>query len=365
MIDSALTPESVLKAIIEAAENTKGRAALSHYPSRRLWTRTLHQELSEQAERLRELLTKLHVFANDEAAGSTQVPETSDALFARIIPVLVRHHLSLLQKLLTVSEPLPIYKRGDLAVAKTFDDFNELLNSVRQYTDATVQDAYQLTKLDASEFNYGILSSLSSFLQLAPISLQVPFMTEELLEAVRAFEEDKGQTFARRDIRRFHEATGFLVRKLNPVFVSDAKAFLEQVFRFSSDFAHAGLMSSIVTSTDPGGVYLGGPDGVFLASTENYVEVQYIVLKACLLAFGDVYLRALDKALSKLFDRTNENYHAQIETGIAAAKRVFDATGHQFHAWISNDAMLRNDAICMSCPCGKAWFKMDQSLPSV
>ena len=52
---SSRTPETVFKAIVEAACEVRGRAALSHYPSRRLWAARLHERLKSNLELLGQL----------------------------------------------------------------------------------------------------------------------------------------------------------------------------------------------------------------------------------------------------------------------------------------------------------------------
>ncbi len=123
-----------------------------------------------------------------------------------------------------------VYKMGDGGIQKSFQDFNLLLNSCRQYVDTAMQHAYQLNELNPAEFNYAVMSSLSSFLKLAPASLHVPFLTEDLLNAVREFETNKQQKFATSKIRRFHEVAKRLVGELHPTFVPEPQEFLDGFF---------------------------------------------------------------------------------------------------------------------------------------
>jgi hypothetical protein len=366
-----LTAESVLKAIVEAASKTKGRAALSHYPSRRLWAARLHERLTAELESLRTLHARVLEASGRECLGPESTGTEPKTLFISITPVLLKHHAELLQKLLSVSGPTPIYKMGDPGIEKTFEDFNVLLSACRQYIDAALQDAYQLNELNPAEFNYAVLSSLSRFLELAPPSLRVPFLTDELFNALRAFEQDKQQRFATSRVRRFHEVAKRLVAQLNPEFVPRPQEFLESIFRFSSDFAHAGFISSLVTATKPAGVYLGCPDGVFFASTENYAEVQFMVLKACLFTYADVYLRAVKKALRGLFHAdVADGLARDIDTRISGAKGTFEWIGREMHAWVSNDAMLRKTDIWFGCPCRTRfvwpgrYYQFDRYCPS-
>jgi len=351
------TPESVLKAIVDAACEVSGRAALSHYPSRRLWSARLHERLTKNLEILGGLQVELTPSSKHiREESTTGQPPSTEKLFASIFPILLKHHASLLRSVLAASEPLPVYKMGDEGIEKAFEDFNRLLNSCRQYVDTAMQHAYQLNELSPAEFNYSVMSSLSSFLELAPASLHVPFLTEDLLNAVREFETNKQQKFANSKIRRFHEVAKRLVGELHPTFVPEPQEFLERIFRFSSDFAHAGFASTVVTSEGSGGVYLGGKDGVFFPSTENYAEVQFITLKSCLFIFADVYLRAVGKAITALFPKdVTDRCVTLIDGSISQSKSKFEWTGRQMHAWVSNDALLRKSEIQFRCPC-KTWF---------
>lgn len=351
------TGESVFKAIVDAACDVSGRAALSHYPSRRLWAAQLHERLTKNLATVSQLQTELTPFSKHtrEESATKQQPSTAE-LFASILPILLKHHASLLRSLLSASEPLPLYKIGDEGIEKTFEDFNRLLNSCRQYVDTAMQDAYQTNELNPAEFNYAVMSSLSSFLELAPASLHVPFLTEDLLNAVREFETNKQQKFATSKTRRFHEVAKRLVQELQPTFVPEPQDFLERIFRFSSDFAHAGFASTVVTSEESGGVYLGCKDGVFFPSTENYAEVQFIALKSCLFIFADVYLRAARKAIAALFTKeVADRCVALIDECIGKSKSTFEWTGREMHAWVSNDTMLRKAEISLCCPC-QTWF---------
>jgi hypothetical protein len=322
------TPESVFKAIVEAACEVRGRAALSHYSSRRLWAAQLHERLAKNLEVLGKLQAELTPSSKRiQEESPTGQPPNTEKLFASIFPILLKHHASLIRNVLAASEPLPVYQMGDAGIEKSFEDFNLLLNSCRQYVDTAMQDAYQLNELNPAEFNYAAMSSLSSFLELAPASLHVPFLTEDLLNALREFETNKQQKFATSKIRRFHEVAKRLVGELHPTFVSEPKEFLERIFRVSSDFAHAGFASTVVTSEESGGVYLGSKDGVFFPSTENYAEVQFITLKSCLFVFADVYLRAVGKAIAALFPKDVTNRCVTLIDGcISQSKSKFEWT---------------------------------------
>ncbi len=352
-----LTPNRVLRIIVDAVSQVKGRAALSHYPSRRLWATRLHKRFT----RLLEEFQKLHEEIESKSAQWVATPRSdwseSNALFVRILPILLKLHIELLTKLLAEAAPLPVYGMGDTGTEKTFDDFNRLLNACRQYVYTTTNDSYHLTQLNPEQFNYSVLESLSSFLALAPVSLLVPFMTDELVQVVEQFKNNKEQKFAKRKVWKFPKVASRLVSEVHPQFVANPQRFLEDLFQFSSEFTHVGFVSTLVTSTDPGGVYLGSDDGVFFPSTENYAEVQFMVLKGCLCAFADFYLRSVRKALNELFiPDAAQSWNQRLDTLINEAKDTFDRVGHQLRAWVSNDAMREGRDIWLGCPC-QTWFK--------
>src|ERR1700752_1890158 len=113
MANKPRTPESVLKTIVEASSGVKGRAALSHYPSRRLWAARLHERLTASLDRLKKLQEVVAIAANEVQGNSEREKPNSRTLFVQIVPVLLKHHAELLQSLLSASHPLPTYQMGD------------------------------------------------------------------------------------------------------------------------------------------------------------------------------------------------------------------------------------------------------------
>src|SRR6202035_4368480 len=84
------TPESVFKTIVDATCEVSGRAALSHYPSRRLWAVQLHERLAQNFEVLKDLQIELapssERIREESAEGQ---PSTTGKLFASILPILL------------------------------------------------------------------------------------------------------------------------------------------------------------------------------------------------------------------------------------------------------------------------------------
>lgn len=345
-----VSPADAMKAIVQAVEGLQGRAALSHYPSRRIWAARLHAVLESQLSAVEELLRLT------SQKGSQKETASDTILFAPVVPVFLKQMRLVLTKLLEDAPPLPHYQMGDEDISKSIMDFNRLIGSSRQFVDSCVQTAYFLTELSPSIFNQSVLKSLSSFRKLAPDSLQVPFMTEELNQLVGAFETDKQQTFAAKGAPKYRDMVDMLVHKLQMTFIKEPAMFLDDIFRFTSESLHTGFFSSLIVGKGGDEVYMGSSDGVFFPSTENYVEVQVLCLKACCLVLGDVYIRAFAQASVALYKPDVSSQLSQISAGVTEACRTaFAGTGHEGHVWVSNDALLAKKPIRIRCAC-HTWF---------
>ncbi len=345
-----ISPADAMKAIVQAVEGLEGRAALSHYPSRRIWAGRLHAVLQSQLFATEELLRLI------SQKGSQRETAADTILFAPVIPVFIKQMRFVLAKLLEDAPPLAHYEMGDKDISKSIMDFNRLIGSSRQFVDSCVQTAYLLTELSPSIFNQSVLKSLSSFRKLAPDSLQVPFMTEELSQLVGAFETDKHQTFAAKGAPKYRDMVQTLVQKLPMTFIKEPAMFLDDIFRFTSESLHTGFFSSLIVGKGGDEVYMGSSEGVFFPSTENYVEVQFLCLKACCLVLGDVYIKAFAQASVALYKPNVSSKLSEISAGVTEACRTaFAGTGHEGHIWISNDALIAKKPIRIKCAC-QNWF---------
>jgi hypothetical protein len=84
----------VLRIITEATSDLKGRAALSHYPSRLIWTLVLHVALDQQLRELERIAEDLKGALKDEAQLNDKAKDKNDPLmcFRLILPVLLNNH---------------------------------------------------------------------------------------------------------------------------------------------------------------------------------------------------------------------------------------------------------------------------------
>jgi hypothetical protein len=348
----------VLRIITDATSDLKGRAALSHYPSRLIWTRVLHTALEQQLRTLEQIAADLKGTLKDEAQLNEKAKDKNNPLvhFRRILSVLIGNHLELLRKVLSVASPLPRYELDSTGIDKGFREFSDLMNAGRQYVESVLSDAFHLVTLDPAEFNYSVLNSLTSFLALAPVSLRLPFMTKELAKVLALFKnrQDK-QTFARSKFRRFHEISRHVTKKIGPKFIPEIDRALEALFQFTSEFVHTGYFSTLITAKESG-IFLGSQEGVFFPSTENYVEVQFILLKSVLMILGDIFFRALLAALEQLLTPSAFAPRREILTkSISSAQAAFERTGRQMHTWVANDALVARKEIKIRCICLN-WF---------
>ena len=352
-----------LRSITASLVDVKGRAALSHLPSHRIWVRRLHEVLSKCLPVLINVSTLLQEQLKEDKniiPASLSSPELNE--FRKIIPMIITHQSAMLGKLLDDIELLPKYKRGEGSPAKSFNDFSDLVTTVRQFVDNSIQIGFQLAILDSKEFNFLVLNSLHSFLHLAPDSLQVPFMTKELSDVLKSYDslkwsERKNSSFSGTKYETFGTKVDYLVSALKPKFHKNVEESTKAIFKFSSEFAHVGYISTLITSTDKGGIYLGSEDDCFFASTENYVELQFVLLKNCVEIFGDLYLRAIRSVCERYIDeKSNSELYKLIDDQINELHKIWRATGWQrFSVFISASSMRDGKDISIGCICGKPW----------
>ena len=294
-----------LRRIVASACTIKGRAALSHLPSHRIWVNRLHDAMSEGLSELRTLTKGVLGVLQDTSRGSPAAQTGHLNLFCSGLPRLAEHELLVLEKLLSDVELTSACRRGQGNPEKTFRDFNRLVSSVRQFVDTSVQTSFQLAVLDARELNFHVLNSLASFVELATDSLQDPIMNQELLELLDEFRklswsDRKNNAFCGTKFERFGQKVDLIAKRVIWRFHSRAAESTKALFRFSSEFTHAGHISTLITSSNSEGIYLGTEEDCFFPSTENFVELQYVLLKRCVVILGDFFISALGLAVTEL-----------------------------------------------------------------
>ena len=353
--------DSVLSVITRNLTKVKSRAAVGHYDSRRIWVARLNESLNQSVEALSHLEKRVaKLLMSKRNLSSAALTSKSLMEFRKIVPAILRNQVSVVSRLAYGTRAEPIYTlKGKTNPSKTFDDFSELATITRQYVDSTIQDAYQLVMLDSKEFNFHVLNSLHSFVHLAPRGLQIPFTSKELVDIVEWFDQlswkqRKKSSATSCQKERFGEKVDFLVTTLKPQFDLGVDTAAKATFRFCSEFTHVGYVSTLVTSADLGEFYMASADGVFFASTENYVELNYRLLKGAYLIFADIYLRAVGYATSiMLSDKAYAKVAGLIEKDIARSRKVIKSTGFQLTQFIAREYVRRPKTLRAKCICGE------------
>lgn len=187
-------------------------------------------------------------------------------------------------------------------------------------------------------------------------------MTQEFADVLEAFDalkwkERKNSAFCGTKYERFGSKVEFLVTRLNPRFHKYTSENAKALFRFSSEVTHVGYISTLITSSDKGGIYLGGPDDCFLPSTENYAELQFRVVKICTEIVGDIYLRALSHALSRLAKGPGvDELQKSIENETTQLHKVWRGVGWvKMYLFISAQVVRLKRPISIKCMCSQAF----------
>jgi hypothetical protein len=107
---------------------------------------------------------------------------------------------------------------------------------------------------------------------------------------------------------------------------------------------------------------MGSADGWFLASTENYVELEYMLLKGAYLIFADLYLRAVRHSLSRLLNvKALSKVDEMITSEIARCCKIIKLTGLQLTQFIAKSYEGRPEKLKAKCVCGedREWAASD------
>lgn len=103
----------VLKAITGSLSQFKGRAALSHLPSHRIWVKRLRDALEENLKASLEIAQKVrHILEDGHHRTDDALKQPLNELIA-VLPQLVDHQNVILKKLIRNIEILPVYQQAD------------------------------------------------------------------------------------------------------------------------------------------------------------------------------------------------------------------------------------------------------------
>ncbi len=351
----------VLGIIAANLTTVKSTAALGHYPSLRVQTRNLNEGMSASTEALSEIITSLKAALKEDAAVSSEFLDRNNPLchYRHLAPRIITNLLLITRKLLRDTPPEPALDVYELdKLHGKFEDFCDLATSVRQFTDTVVETSYQLYALDPKYLNFKVLESLASFVMVAPPSLQAPIYSVELENVVQQFvamssRDRRSSDFTHASNEQFPQRVKVLCDALHPSFHDNIEGNLNTVFKFCSDFAHIGYVSTLVIGSDAGQVVLGGPGDAFFPRAENFAELKWQLLREATVFYADVFLRAL---LTFTRRSLNEPSRAPIESSIQSEidrmLKVFRLTHRILVEPITEGLMGSEVTIRFQCNCG-------------
>lgn len=361
-----MTINEVLSAISKSLTSLKGRAALDHYPSLRVKTRVLNSALEKARTDLLEFCQMLDEGLKDNSivAGIAKTASDSHFYFRQIIPRMLQNFLTVFEQLIRETPPSPPLTLDELKDLKyegaAFPDFNRLTTTVRQFIDNLVVDAYQFVVLEPKELAYQILSSLISFVIVAPASLQAPIVTPELQAVATEFSalsktKRRNSHISKVQKGSFSEKAEYLCTKLKPNYHHNVLGNLNAVFSFCSEFTHVGYVPTLIASSDAGDIILGGEGDCYLPSFENLAKLRHQLLRECAIFLTDIYIPALLRATESLFDAQAkiDTCKAHLAASKTALRAALDETNYEFRVQpIAKGLKQQGLPITIDCTCG-------------
>lgn len=353
-----------IEAISIVAKNltTTGRAALSHLPSHRIWVEQLYRSWSKVSEEIDAIHSSLSRLISMPGNLQDDAHDLEISNFCKIIPQMLTHQSLMTKRLLRAIDLVPASTKGDEGMGRSFDEFSDLVTTIRQFIDSTVQTSFQLFRLEARELNFAVLNSLQSFLTFAPDSLHVSFMNDDLVMLINEYDdltwkERKNSTFSGTRYERFGAKVDLLSSSLPDGIDKSLKEVIKAMFRFSSEFTHAGYVSTLITSSDEEGLFLGSEDDCFFASKENFAELEFRLFKTCTAALADIYLSSLKLLTERLLPPEGQTQLVgQIDAAINALHKPWKATGwEKMFLFVSAPAVRNGDVVRIKCFCGQTW----------
>jgi len=352
--------EKVTGLIAANLTSIKSSAALSHYPSLRIQTANLNRILLSSVEETTDALAGMSSLLGDDSAVTEEfrAPGTALSHFRRIGPRIVGNFLLIARKLAKATPPEPKLTLAQAMLLKgSFEDFCDLCTAVRQFVDTLVECSYQLCVLDPAYLNYKVLESLASFVVVAPASLQTPIYSRELEVVVQEYVRMNSKTRKNSDFtlashEQFPQRVDFLCNMLSPSYHQNVRGNLNSVFKFCSDFAHVGYVSTLVVGSEAGQVYMGSAEDVFYPRSENFAELKLQLLRECALFYGDIFLRALKSFLARLLGAAGDEVAGRVSEEQSKLFRALSFTYRTLVEPIREGLVGGEDAIRYDCNCG-------------
>lgn len=361
-----MTINDVLFAIANSLTSIKGRAALDHYPSLRVKTRVLNVALEEAQTELDDFRRTLNASLKSDSLISPAARTNSDPYFyfRQIVPRMLQNFLIILEQLILETTPFPPLTIDELRArgnkGAVFSEFNRLTTCVRQFIDNLIIDAYQFTVLEPKELVHQILSSVISFVTVAPASLQAPIVTPELQAATDEFSrmskrQRRNSSISSVQRSTFPEKAKYLCEQLKPDYHHNILGNLNTVFSFCSEFTHVGYVPTLIASSDADGVFLGGDEDCYMPSHENLAKLRHQLLRECAIFLGDIYIPALSRMTESLLANGSEleirkSHLTSIKTAIRVA---LNKTDYEYKMQpIAKGLKEQGAIIIINCGCG-------------
>lgn len=354
----------VTKLIAENFSKDPGLAALNHYPTLRIQTRNLNNALSQSLIKLEAIFTELGTgFAETQKLSPSAIePNGTTHYYLNLGPRILQNFLLMGRRVAAVAIPEPKLGLNELdKIRGSFDDFCDLTTTVRQFVDTLVESSYVLSTLDASYLNYRVLESLLSFIEVAPPSLQAPIYSEGMADIVNEFAsmsvaKRKNSDFTRASREQFPQRVKFLCSSLGCNYHNNIEGNLVTVYKFCSEFAHIGYVSTLVAgSKADGGPILRGEDDsdVYLSRAENFAELKLQLLRECMIFYADVFIRALRVFIEKMFvDTKSRLFTERLDAEIDSLFKLLRLTMRTLVEPIVRGKIGSGETIEIECNCG-------------
>jgi hypothetical protein len=200
----------------------------------------------------------------------------------------------------------------------------------------------------------------SSFVVVAPASLQAPIVSPELQAVATEFSklskrQRRNSHISRVQKSTFSEKVEYLCNQLRPDYHHNVLGNLNTVFSFCSEFTHVGYVPTLIASSDAGGIILGGEGDCYLPSFENLAKLRHQLLRECAIFLGDIYVPALLRATESLLGVQEQidickSHLAEIK---AAIRIALNETNYDFRMQpIAKGLKQQGRPIIIDCACG-------------
>lgn len=354
----------VLNKIASNLTERKGAAALSDFDVLVSNIQFVHHALSTATSHLKigqDVLSK-SLNRDTEINSPYKNGENLEA-FPSIVRSLLGNGRAIIDRVVAETTPdsYESRKRGDFSniPKKTFNDYSNLLTLSRQLIDSLTADAYQFAFLDPKSFNYHVLVSLNSFNKFATKSLTQALFNPEILSALHEFEQINYNQWASSSITScahttFGKKVDFLLGSIPnnnvPAGLADD---LKNLFKFSSEFAHIGYVSTFFTNAPHAEIVIGSSHGPILPSAENFSELKYAVLKTVCDFLSHLYIPAIISCTNKILNAAQA--HAVVSELESASKnltRAISTRNSTYFFFIKGGLIGSSEAILLTCMCG-------------